>query len=264
MFAKERQDKIYEMIQKNGAVTTSTLTQAFGVSVETIRKDLLNMERKGQLIRVHGGAVAKNDMRPILKLQERNKECSDQKMSLSLKALEFISEGEIIGVDAGSTAISFAEVLKEKFSRLTVVTYSLDVFNILCNHKDFSVILCGGHFMKHENTFYGTLTLDMLNTLHVQKSFIFPSAVSLEYGICDYNKEFYLVQKQLIKSSDDIFILADSSKFEKKALLKVDDMRTDYVFISDSDLPEELRVLYRENNIRIYTGENKKTIVRSK
>ena len=63
MFAKERQDKIYELLQNNGAVMTSQLVKSFEVSIETIRRDLLLMEENGQLTRVHGGAVLKSDMK---------------------------------------------------------------------------------------------------------------------------------------------------------------------------------------------------------
>lgn len=258
MLAQERQNKIYEMLQKNGAVTTSGLVKRFEVSVETIRKDLLFMEQKGQLSRVHGGAVIKSDMKPFLELQQRNKECSSQKNDLALKATEFISDGDIIGVDAGSTAISFAEAIKEKFSRLTVVTHSLDVFKILCNCKDFNVILCGGQYLRGENTFYGTLTLDTLSNLHMQKAFIFPWTVSLNYGIFDYLNELNQVRRQMLNSSEKVYILADSSKFEKKALFKIDNMRTDYYYVTDSLLSEELKNLYKQNNIQIFTGgENK-------
>ena len=96
----------------------------------------------------------------------------------------------------------------------------------------------------------------MLKNLHMQKAFVFPSALSLEYGICDYQEDLYPIQKQLIQSSDDIFVLADSSKFEKKALLKVEEMKKTYTYVTDSDLPEELLQLYRENDRIIYKGEN--------
>lgn len=254
MFAKERQEKIYEMIQKNGAVTTSYLMNFFDVSVETVRRDLLAMEQRGQLSRVHGGAIAKSEMKPFMELRQRNKEYSEQKYQLALRATDFISNGDIIGIDSGSTAISFAEALKEKFSKLTVVTHSMDVFELLRDYKDFSVILCGGHYMRNENAFYGALVLEALSNLHIQKAFIFPMAISLEYGIYDYYEELYSVQKQIMKSSDDIYILADSSKFEKKALLKLSDMKTDYNYITDSFLSDELKKLYKENGIRIYTG----------
>lgn len=257
MFANERQDKIYDLIKKNGAVTTSGLVEFFGVSIETIRRDLLAMEKQGRLSRVHGGAVEKVSMKPFHDLRQRNEEYSNQKRNLSLKAAEFICQGDIIGIDSGSTAIMLAEVIKEKFSKLTVVTHSLDVFNILCNHKDFEVILCGGHFLQNENAFFGALTLNMLNTLHINKSFIFPSAISLEYGICDYQNDLYQVQKKIIESSDDVYILADSTKFEKKALLKLDDMTDKYKYVTDCQLPQDLKKLYKENNISIYTGGSK-------
>ena len=256
MFAKERQDKIYDIIKSNGTVTTSALVNLFDVSIETVRRDLLEMERHGLLLRVHGGAVAVGNMKPFLNLNERNKEFTEQKRNLAIKASEFIAEGDIIGIDSGSTAISFAEVLKEKFSNLTVVTHSLDVFNILCDR--FSVILCGGYYSSNEKAFYGLLALGMLKNLHMQKAFIFPSAVSLEFGICDYQKDLYQIQEQMIKSSDEIFILADSSKFEKKALLKLNNMKTEYRYITDCNINSELEKLYREHNLNLYIGGDKR------
>ncbi|MBQ8203525.1 MAG: DeoR/GlpR transcriptional regulator [Clostridia bacterium] len=256
MFANERQEKIYELLQKNGAVTTSGLVETFKVSIETVRRDLLNMELEGRLTRVHGGAVAKNDMKPFFNLEKRNTEFEAEKEELSIKAMEFINEGDIIGIDSGSTAIIFSKLLRTKFSKLTVVTHSLDVFNLLCCHKEFSVILCSGQFLKGENAFYGALTLDALSTLHIQKSFIFPSAVSLENGICDYQSELYQIQREYFKHSDEIFVLADSSKFQKNAMLKVSDMSKAHIYITDSKLPQELVSVYKENDIIIYKGDN--------
>ena len=111
MFAKERQQKIYLILKEKNAVTTSALVELFGVSIETVRRDLLEMEQNGLLIRVHGGAVLNSDMKPYMNLPDRNKMQVEQKNDLALNALKFISEGDIIGVDTGSTAISFAKAL---------------------------------------------------------------------------------------------------------------------------------------------------------
>ena len=257
MLAKERQDKIHEMLLRDGAVTASDLATQFQISIETVRRDLLHMEQKGILSRVQGGAVLKQDMKPFYDLQRRNKEYSNEKQVLSRKAAEFVSEGDVIGIDVGSTANYFADALKERFSRLTIITYSYDVFVRLCDYKDFSVILCGGHYHKQEKTFYGALPIEMLKLLHVSKAFIFPSAVSLEYGIGDYQEAVYSLQKQLIHSADDVFILADSSKFEKRALLKLSDMNSAYTYITDGNLSKELNKLYMENHITVCKGENK-------
>lgn len=255
MLAQERQDQIFKMLQKNGAVTASKLVTQFDVSLETVRRDLLEMERQGRLTRVHGGAVTKSDMKEFFDLDKRNTEFFDEKKSLARKATDFIREGDVIAVDGGSTAVPFAEALKARFESLTIVTYSLDIFNRLCDHADFSVILCSGDYDKKEKAFYGPYALHMLESFHAQKAFIFPSGVSLEQGVFDFQTNIYAMQMKMMRSADEIFILADSSKFEKTALYKLSDMEKGYTYITDGNLPTELLELYRENDITIYRGE---------
>lgn len=255
MFAEERQHKIAELIKKNGAVTANELISKFNVSVETIRRDLLALEHNGALRRVHGGAVANVTMKGFADLSVRLEENDKQKRELSKNAMKFINNGDIISIDAGSTAIAFSQMLKEHFTDLTIVTYCMDVFEILCKYKDFKVILCGGCFMQKENTFVGELTLDMLKKLHVKKGFVFPSAISLQCGVYDYQPEMYQLQKQMIDCCDELYILADSSKFETNALLKLADIDCGATYITDSGLSEKLKKIYKENNIDVYTGE---------
>lgn len=254
MFAKERQDKIYEMICENDAVSTADLVKTFGVSIETVRRDLLEMENGKLLKRVHGGAVKVGDMRPFFELEKRHQSYGEEKASLAKVAASMVKEGDFIAVDSGSTAIFFAEELKRRFSKLTVVTHSLDVFEILCNHKDFNVILCAGYYMRQENSFYGMLTLEMLDRLHVDKCFVCPSAVSLEFGIYDYQPDLCMIQRKMMEISNSVYVTADSSKYEKRALVKLDGMRTDYTYLTDDGLKDELKKLYLENNLRIITG----------
>ena len=257
MFANERQDKINELVEREGAVTTSRLVKIFGVSVETIRRDLVSMELDGRLTRVHGGAVKKGSMKEFRILTERNSEHEEEKHNLSQKAVEFISDGDVIAIDSGSTAVSFARELKDRFDRLTIITHSLDVFNVLCDREGYELILCAGHFLKSENSFYGPLTLGMIDSLHVRKAFVFPSAVSLKHGVSDFQTELYQVQKKLTQSADEVYILADSSKFEQNGMLKLGDINSGYTYITDSRLPKDLQKLYEENGIKVYMGDEK-------
>ncbi|MBQ7033455.1 MAG: DeoR/GlpR transcriptional regulator [Clostridia bacterium] len=254
MLAKERRNIIQEMLRKDGAVTTAALMRRFSVSIETVRRDLLCMEDERLLQRVHGGAVSIGEMKSFQTLARRNEAFAAEKEALSHAAADLVQEGDTLGIDSGSTAIFFAEALKQRFSKLTVVTHSIDVFNILAKHADFSVILCGGHFFREENAFCGSLTLDMLDTLHMQKVFLCPSAVSLRYGICDYYTDLFAVQQKLLSCSDTVYILADSSKFEGRALLKLDEMRPEYVYVTDNGLSAELAGIYEENKIQIILG----------
>ncbi len=257
MFAIERQNEICRLIESQGAVTVLDLVKRFSVSLETIRRDLLFLEEKGQLSRVHGGAVKTEGMKPFSKLFQRMEENERGKDELSKAALEFINQGDIISIDSGSTAVSFAKALRSQFSKLTVITHSLDVFEILHGYKDFSVILLGGILLESEKAFYGELTLGMLNNLYANKAFIFPSAVSIKYGICDYQHELCQMQKGLLTRAEKVYILADSSKFEKHALVKLADMKSEYIYITDSGLAENLSRIYRENNLNVLPGRCK-------
>lgn len=251
MLAKQRQSKIFELIKQNGAVDVSALVKLFNVSVETVRKDLLFMENSGLLKRVHGGAVRQSEMKNFDNLSKRNEENADLKKELSKKAMQFIDEDDYIAVDGGSTAIFFVEELKKSFKKLTVVTHSKYVFDILSNCEGFNVILCGGHYFKEEDCFYGPFVINTLKQLHVKKAFIFGSAISLKHGIFDFQKDLLDVQTGYLECADEIFILADSSKFEKTGLLKFSDMREDFTYITDSNISNDLKNMYLQNKIKV-------------
>ena len=256
MFAEERRQLIKNLLEKNGSVSTKELSDSFEVSIETVRRDLLQMEQDGLLSRVHGGAVKLGEMRPFHELSVRVTENSDKKLELCRTAALLIDEGDIIFIDAGSTAVCFSQVLHERFENLTVITHSLDVLNILKNKKGIRIILCGGHFDPVENAFTGPLTSQALSTLNVSKAFIFPSTVSLSQGICDHHKDLFVIQQQAVGAADKIFILADSSKFEHRQLLKIADMSAQYTYVTDSALPESLKQMYLGNHLRIITGKD--------
>ncbi len=254
MLASERQRIICEKLNKNGAVTVSELISKLGVSIETVRRDLLQLEKKGMLSRVHGGAIPKAHLKYAGDFSERKGENRSLKYELSKTAATLIENGDIIAVDAGTTAIEFAEVLKESFSELTVVTHSLGVFEILSENKNLKTILIGGAFERGERAFFGTLTTEGYERLHVSKAFIFPTAVSISGGISDFNFELADVQRQIFKIADKAIVLADSSKFEKASLIRIGDVSTEHIYVTDSKLAESIFELYKENNLTILKG----------
>ncbi|MBR6808156.1 MAG: DeoR/GlpR transcriptional regulator [Clostridia bacterium] len=249
MLATERETAILKLISENGSVTTAYLMELFDVSVETIRRDLISMEQKGVLSRVHGGAVS-TDMHKYSSFPDKTDEHQRlREAELSRSAATFVKNGDIIAVDAGSCAKAFADVLRTTFSRLTVITHSLDVFEALREKDGFNVILCGGQYFKRRNALFGSASIDFLDGFHVSKSFIFPYAVSLDYGISDTDDELCMIQKKLTEISDKVFILADSPRFETKSFVKLCSVRPDFIYITDSDIPESVLKLYAKRGI---------------
>lgn len=257
MLASRRHEIILSLLRTEGAVTVSYLVEEFGVSLETVRRDLLLLEKEGLLRRVHGGAVSLGEMKPPKSLQSRQQDFTEEKDQLCQNAADLVCEGDYIAIGTGSTPEHFAQTLKKRFRKLTVVTYSYNVFEVLSDMPEYDLVLLGGQYMPEEQCFYGQLTMDALKELRVMKSFVFPSAVSLEYGISGYNANLYPLQRQLLSCCDQAYILADSSKFECKALYKVADLHPEYIYVTDDKLPEKLVQIYRDNGMTVITGRKK-------
>lgn len=253
MLANERQQKILALLKEKGTVTTAELVDAFQVSIETVRRDLLQLERGGLLQRVHGGAMAPGNMRPYSDLPHRLEANQHSKEQLSATAALLVEEDDIIYIDSGSTAYFFAKALADRFSRLTVITHSMDVFNILSQKEDHRVILCGGCYHSREKAFFGSITLQALQQLHVRKAFLCPSAISLKSGVWDYDRDLIQIQKQILSICDQAYFLAGSEKFETSALLKLCDASPNHIYITDPGLSPQYRQLYRDHDRTVIT-----------
>ena len=252
MLSEERYARILENLAVNGSVTVAEIAETFKVSAETVRRDLIYLEAQGRLKRVFGGAIANESAVRFEDFPLRLKTHREQKVEVAYNISSFICEGDIIALDAGTTAVEVAEVLKEKFKRLTVLTYSLSVFEAL---KDcFNVVLSGGEYYPKEEALYGELATANIGMLHSNKCFIFPSAVSVEYGVEDYVPCFIPVQREIIRNSDHVYIAADSSKFDSRAFIKLCDVQPEFVYITDGGISAETEKKFTDNSLSLFKG----------
>lgn len=142
------------------------------------------------------------------------------------------------------------------FQSLTIVTYSMDVFERVRDCRDFNIILCGGDYLKKERSFYGVFAHRILDDIHLRKAFVCPSAVSLKNGVCDHQPQIVALQRKLMENSDHAIVLADSSKYEKSALYRICEISTRHIYVSDSGLSKNIKELYLENQCRMITEKN--------
>lgn len=253
MFAETRRKQICKILVEHSAVTTADMAEKFNVSIETIRKDFLDLEKSGELMRVHGGAVLKPSVNPFLNFSSRMESMRSEKVELAEISTRFINNGDTLALDSGSTGIEFIDVLMKHFDTLTIVTTSLDIFQKACEFKNFNIILTGGFYLKGENTLYGEFALKTLDNIRVEKSFIFPSSISLGCGIMGSLSGFVDIQRKMIEISDEVYIAADSSKFEKTSLIKTADLNPRYTYITDSGISAEIKQIYESNGIHLIT-----------
>lgn len=251
MLAEERKDSIMQMLEEEGSVKVSKLTKIFGVSLETIRKDLEALEKEGLLKRVYGGAVLKRNEIRKLNYMKREKEFINEKKELAKTAIRYIEEGQSIALNDSTTNIELARELKKNFKELIVITNSLLIVNELIDVDNFTVILTGGILNHKERAFYGEFAESQIPNFIVDKAFISVSGVSLMRGITDFSPEEVQIQKKLMEISQETIVLADSSKIDTVSLIKVEDIDEVNLIITDSKLDSKIMNKYLKNGIEL-------------
>ena len=152
--SEDRRRQIIERIEAEGRVRVEDLSEKFEVSQVTIRKDLADLEERGLLQRTHGGAVFVHKSRFNPSFLEKVQLQAAQKQAIARKAVEFIEEGDAIILDAGSTTLALAQVMKDRFRRLVVITSSIPIALEL-SHTTWDLIIVGGQLRQHSLALIG-------------------------------------------------------------------------------------------------------------
>lgn len=168
MLPAKRQNHILKRSQAEGSVRTTGLAEEFGVTEETIRRDLDKLAQSGLIERIHGGAMAREFARREVAHSDREARQQAEKESIARRALEWIEAGETILLDGSSTALDLARLLPEG---IRVLTYSEPVMEVLRGRKGVGLISLGGTWEEDGRRFGGILTERNLQTFRIDRFF---------------------------------------------------------------------------------------------
>ncbi|MFC0273339.1 DeoR/GlpR family DNA-binding transcription regulator [Metabacillus herbersteinensis] len=251
MFAQQRQQQIIELLKKENSVKASKLVDLFKVSLETIRRDLESLEGQGLLKRVHGGAVFNKSNETEQTFLSRELLNKAEKQEIATIASSYIKEGQSIALDVSTTNTELAKVIKQKFERLTILTNSLPIALELAEKPHFTIILVGGMLRNQELCVVGELAESFVSQFHIDTLFLSMSGISLTAGLTDYGVGEVQLKKKLLLMASKCYVVADSSKFDGKSLLKVCDFVDVKGIITDSRLDLTVKKKYNTNGISI-------------
>jgi Transcriptional regulators of sugar metabolism len=247
MLPAERHKKIIDLLSHKEIVTIPEFIDTFNISIETIRRDLTTLEKHGNIKKVYGGAKLIDVTVDEPTLENRLTEKLQQKISIGQKCCEFIQDGDCIFIDSGSTTYQIAKFLGNK-KNLTIITNSLPVVNQLIG-SDVELILIGGHIRHRERSVATTDYLFNFSELNIQKSFICAGGITIENGISDFNMQEVVTRKNIIDRSKEVYVVADSSKFQQDVTINVVPLsRIDYI-ITDSYLDQNFIARLQKNKI---------------
>jgi len=210
-----RREHILEQISDYQRVSVTDIAASLNVSDETVRRDLINLEKEGLLRRVHGGAigVSPNRDEPI---SERVQKAAKEKGAIAQMAVDLISDHTSIFLHIGSTTEALARQLGQ-FSDLKVYTNSLNVARIARDHFGVTVHVTPGELRKVEMDLVGYDTIEFIEKYNFDSVFMSVAGVDIERGFMDFEEHESRVRQALISSARNRVMLADASKLGKTA-----------------------------------------------
>ena len=233
----ERRNFIERKLLAEGRIKVAELSELFNVSSETIRKDLLFLEEKGVAKKGYGGAVIANDLiEPSFK--EKTFKFKEEKTKIAKAAMNFLTDGMVVMLDAGSTVYTFAKMMALK-KNLTVFTNSPKAAQALDDFK-IKTYLVGGEIRNNSNALVGGWAVRAVSEIKADVAILGTSGFAGREGPCVENFEESEVKKAMIKSANKLIVLGDSSKAKTNSLIEFAKWRDVDAFVTDARLDEAI------------------------
>jgi DeoR family transcriptional regulator, fructose operon transcriptional repressor len=236
LFSDERQDEILALIRQEKRVSVTSLADRFAVVGETIRRDLADLEQRGLVRRVHGGAIAVERVVSEPPIEARHDLMRPEKERIALAALaELPAEGSAF-IEAGSTTWFLAGVLPADCT-LTIVTNGGYIATALARHPGLTVLSVGGRVRPRSLACVDDWALETLSRLRVTVAFLGTNGISLENGLTTPDPAEAAVKRAMLSIAGHTVLLADHSKIGVASLLRYGDVHQVDTLITDSGLP---------------------------
>ncbi len=234
---RQRHDSIMEMLQVNGSLTVGYIAEQLNTSEVTIRKDLTFLESNKKLYRSHGKAILIESHTFNKHINDKEKQKMAEKIAIGKSAAALICEGDSVIIGSGTSTLYFAKEITPPRS-ITVLTSSIPVAAEVSQKEIDEVVVLGGIMRKSSVSTVGPFAENIINQFACSKLFIGADGVDLDFGLTTTNTLEANLNREMIKSSDKVILLADSSKFGKRGFSKICGIDSVDHIITDSNISE--------------------------
>jgi len=250
--ASDRHAQLIGLLKKRGYCSVVEMSQLLNVSPMTIRRDLHMLHEKQIAEVTHGGARFSASKRIEPDFDIRTHEHLAEKQAIGKLAVErFIEEGDVVGIDSGSTTLEIVRNLPN--IPLTIVTHSLAAANVVAQNKRYSLIVLGGILQHEANCLCGPQAIAALQTLYINKLFLSTSGLVAPDGLSCNNLADAEVKQALISSSRQTILCMDSSKVGRAYLARFATLNDIDTLITDNGISDESREAIERQQIEIIT-----------
>ena len=260
MYATERQQQIEQLIAVDGRVAVVDLADRFGVTTETVRRDLAHLERTGLVRRVHGGAVSRSRVSTVeSSFAERASVRSSAKQAIAQAAVELLGSGldGAVYLDAGTTTAAIAQLLAHE-SRLAgsleVVTHSMTVAHTLAGVPHLGLTAIGGRVRGLTAAAVGAQTVEAVSRLRPDTAFVGVNGISGAFGLSTPDPDEAAVKRAIVAAARRIVVVADAEKFDAELLVSFAPLAAVDVLITDVAPQGELARALDDADVEVHVA----------
>ena len=220
MLAIERKNEILNKLRAEQRVLVSELAAHYGVTEETIRRDLDKLEKEGHATKTYGGAIWGNSTKTDLSYTIRNKTNVEAKTAMAKVVKTMVEDGDHLMLDDSSTALYIAKELKDK-KKLTVITNSVEIVMELAGLKGWTILCTGGELKTDALSFVGYQVPQVLANYHVDKAILSCKGISPDAGVTDSAESHARAKQAMLRSARETILVLDDSKFDKTSFVQI-------------------------------------------
>ena len=244
-----RQADILALARDSGRLDVDSLAARFGVTPQTIRKDLNELCDQGLLERFHGGAMLPSGV-ANLAYESRRQLATDAKRLIGQRAAALIPNNCSLLINSGTTTEQVATALRSHRG-LMVITNNMNVVNILRGYDEIEVIVAGGVLRHADGGIVGAPAVEFLRQFKVDYAVIGVSAIDEDGGLLDFDYREVEVARKIVESARCVILVADSLKYERSAPVRIGHVSEVDHFVTDAPPPEGLARICAESNVKV-------------
>jgi DeoR family glycerol-3-phosphate regulon repressor len=245
----ERQNQILEIAKEAGRVSVDSLSSLFGVTPQTIRKDLNDLCERGLLDRVHGGAVIGSTVENV-GYEARRLIARDAKRTIGVAAAGLIPNSASLLINIGTTTEEVAKALRHH-QGLLAITNNINAANILRAWPGIEVIIASGVVRRSDGGIIGEAAVEFIRRFKVDYAVIGASAIDADGSLLDYDYREVSVARTIMENARNVILVADSTKFERAAPVRIAHVSAVDVFVTDRLPDEAMRQLLRDAEVEV-------------
>jgi DeoR/GlpR family transcriptional regulator of sugar metabolism len=248
MLTTHRKQAILAALKRDGQVVAKTLSESFGVSEDTLRRDLRELAAEGLLQRVHGGALPASAA--VGDFVQRQDIASAAKLAIATRAAAMILPGQVVILDGGTTCVQLARCLPPTLA-ITVVTHSPSIAVELASHPLVEVLLIGGRLFKHSMVAVGASAVEAMAHIRADVYFMGVTGVHPTEGLSTGDLEEAYVKRALAARAAEVIVLASTEKLGAASPYVIADIDTVSSIVVDRGAPDAIRRQLRATGVAV-------------